>query len=251
MEVEVSALIAAAHGERAPEERLTQRNGYRNRAWQTRAGELELAIAKIRRGSYLPSFLEPRKRSEQALVSVVQEADVAGVSRRKLAQVLESLGLRISKSEVARICQGRDEQVDVFRNRPLARRYPYLWLEAKVERVRDGGRVGGKALVLAYGLHESGYRELIALDVGEAETEACWRSFLRSLVERGLSGLQLVVSAAHAGLKRALGQVRLLLAALQRALPARGARPRPPGAAAAAGCAAPPALQRRQRRAGA
>jgi len=207
MEAEVSELVGAARGERAPEERLTQRNGYRARPWQTRAGELELAIPRIRRGSYFPSFLEPRRRSEQALVSVVQEAYVAGVSTRKVDQVVESLGLRISKSEVSRICAGLDEQVEAFRNRPLEGRYPYLWLDAKVEKGRDGGRVVRKCLVLAYAVHESGYREVIGLDVGEAETEAFWRSFLRSLVERGLSGVQLVVSDAHAGLKKAIAQV--------------------------------------------
>jgi putative transposase len=207
MEWEVSELVGASRGERAPEERLTHRNGYRQRAWQTRAGEIELAIPKIRRGSYFPSFLEPRKRSEQALVAVVQEAYVAGVSTRKVDQVVESLGLRISKSEVSRICQGLDEQVEAFRNRPLEGRYPYLWLDAKIERVRDGGRVVQKALVLAYAVHETGYREVIGLDVGECETEAFWRSFLRLLVKRGLTGVQLVVSDAHAGLKKAIGQV--------------------------------------------
>ncbi len=140
MEAEVSELIGAERGERSAE-RLTHRNGYRARAWSTRAGEIELAIPKIRRGSYFPSFLEPRKRSEQALVAVVQEAYVAGVSTRKVDQVVESLGLRISKSEVSRICAGLDEQVEAFRNRPLEGRYPYLWLDAKVEKVRDGGRV--------------------------------------------------------------------------------------------------------------
>jgi putative transposase len=207
MEAEISELVGAKHGERAPEERLTHRNGYRSRPWSTRAGELELAIPKIRRGSYFPSFLEPRKRSEQALVSVVQEAYVAGVSTRKVDQVVESLGLRVSRSEVSRICAGLDEQVEAFRKRPLEGRYPYLWLDAKVEKVRDGGRVVRKCLVLAYAVHESGYREVIALDVGEAETEAFWRSFLRDLVERGLSGVQLVVSDAHAGLKKAIAQV--------------------------------------------
>lgn len=206
MEAEVSELVGAARGERAPEERLAHRNGYRPRAWQTRAGEIELQIPKIRRGSYFPSFLEPRKRSEQALVAVVQEAYVAGVSTRKVDQLVESLGLRISKSEVSRVCQGLDEQVDAFRNRPLEGRYPYLWLDAKVEKVRDGGRVVPKALVLAYAVHESGYREVIGLDVGECETEAFWRSFLRSLVDRGLRGVQLVVSDAHAGLKKAIAQ---------------------------------------------
>lgn len=205
MEAEVSELIGAEHGERTPE-RLTHRNGYRGRSWSTRAGEIELAIPKIRRGSYFPSFLEPRKRSEQALVAVVQEAYVAGVSTGKVDQLVESLGLRISKSEVSRICAGLDEQVEAFRNRPLDGRYPYLWLDAKVEKVRDGGRVVPKALVLAYAVHESGYREVIGLDVGECETEAFWRSFLRSLVTRGLHGVQLVVSDAHAGLKAAIAQ---------------------------------------------
>src|SRR5215472_2098288 len=205
MEAEVSELIGAERGERNAE-RLTHRNGYRSRSWATRAGEIELAIPKIRRGSYFPSFLEPRKRSEQALVAVVQEAYVAGVSTRKVDQLAESLGLRISKSEGSRICAGLDEQVEAFRNRPLEGRYPYLWLDAKVEKVRDGGRVVPKALVLAYAVHESGYREVIGLDVGECETEAFWRSFLRSLVKRGLRGVQLVVSDAHAGLKVAIAQ---------------------------------------------
>src|SRR5512147_2417555 len=181
MELEVSELIGAERGERRPEDRATHRNGYRPRRWDTRAGEIELQIPKIRQGSYFPSFLQPRRRSEQALVAVVQQAYVCGVSTRRVDQVVESLGLRISKSEVSRICQGLDEQVEAFRNRPLEGRYPYLWLDAKVEKVRDGGRVVPKALVLAYAVHESGYREVIGLDVGECETEAFWRSFLRGL----------------------------------------------------------------------
>jgi len=206
MEAEVSELIGAEHGERS-EERLTHRNGYRSRRWDTRAGELELAIPKIRRGSYFPSFLEPRRRSEQALVAVVQQAYVCGVSTRKVDQLVESLGLRISRSEVSRVCAGLDEQVEAFRTRPLEGRYPYLWLDAKVEKVRDGGRVVRKCLVIAHGVHESGRREVIGIDCGECETEAFWRSFLRSLVKRGLAGVQLVVSDAHEGLKNAIGQV--------------------------------------------
>jgi putative transposase len=206
MEVEVSELIGAEHGERS-EERLTHRNGYRPRRWDTRAGELELAIPKLRRGSYFPSFLQPRRRSEQALVSVVQQAYVCGVSTRRVDQLVESLGLRISRSEVSRICAGLDEQVEAFRSRPLEGRYPYLWLDAKVEKVRDGGRVVRKCLVIAHGVHESGRREVIGLDCGECETEAFWREFLRGLVKRGLSGVQLVVSDAHEGLKSAIAQV--------------------------------------------
>jgi putative transposase len=206
MEAEVSELIGAEHGQRS-EERLTHRNGYRSRRWDTRAGELELAIPKIRRGSYFPSFLEPRRRSEQALVSVIQQAYVCGVSTRKVDQLVESLGLRISRSEVSRVCAGLDEQVEAFRTRPLEGRYPYVWLDAKVEKVRDGGRVVRKCLVIAHGVHESGRREVIGLDCGECETEAFWRDFLRGLVKRGLAGVQLVVSDAHEGLKQAIGQV--------------------------------------------
>jgi transposase-like protein len=206
MEAEVSELIGAERGERS-EERLTHRNGYRPRRWDTRAGELELAIPKLRRGSYFPSFLQPRRRSEQALVSVVQQAYVCGVSTRRVDQLVESLGLRISRSEVSRICAGLDEQVEAFRSRPLEGRYPYLWLDAKVEKVRDGGRVVRKCLVIAHGVHESGRREVIGLDCGETETEAFWREFLRGLVKRGLTGCQLVVSDAHEGLKQAIAQV--------------------------------------------
>jgi putative transposase len=206
MGAEVSELIGAEHGERT-RERLTHRNGYRSRRWDTRAGEIELAIPKIRRGSYFPSFLEPRRRSEQALVAVIEQAYVCGVSTRKVDQLVESLGLRISRSEVSRVCAGLDEQVEAFRNRPLEGRYRYLWLDAKVEKVRDGGRVVRKCLVIAHGVHESGRREVIGLDCGECETEAFWRGFLRSLVKRGLAGVQLVVSDAHEGLKNAIGQV--------------------------------------------
>jgi transposase-like protein len=206
MESEVSELIGAEHGERNPE-RLTHRNGYRARRWDTRAGELELQIPKLRRGSYFPSFLEPRRRSEQALLNVVQQAYVCGVSTRRVDQLVESLGLRISRSEVSRIAAGLDEQVEAFRTRPLEGRYPYLWLDAKVEKVRDGGRVRRKCLVVAYGVHETGRREVIGLDVGEAETEAFWRQFLRDLVKRGLVGVQLCVSDAHRGLKAAIAQV--------------------------------------------
>jgi len=206
MEAEVSDLVGAERGERT-EDRATHRNGYRPRRWDTRAGELELAIPKLRRGSYFPSFLQPRKRAEQALVAVVQEAYVAGVSTRKVDQVVESLGLRVSKSEVSRICSGLDEQVEAFRGRPLEGRYPYLFLDAKIEKVRDGGRVVRKCVVIAHGVHESGRREVIGLDVGEAETEAFWREFLRDLVARGLIGVQLAISDAHPGLKAAIAQV--------------------------------------------
>jgi putative transposase len=207
MEAEVCGLIGAARGERRPEDRATHRNGYRAREWQTRAGTLELQIPKLRRGSYFPSFLEPRRRSEQALLAVIQQCYVCGVSTRRVDQLVESLGLRVSKSEVSRICGALDEHVDAFRGRPLEGRYPYLFLDAKVEKVRDGGRVVTKALVIAHGVHESGRREILGIDVGEGETEAFWTEFLRGLVGRGLVGVQLAISDAHAGLKAAIAKV--------------------------------------------
>jgi len=207
LEGEVAAQIGAELGERRPEDRMTHRNGYRAREWQTRAGSVELQIPKLRRGSYFPSFLEPRRRSEQALLAVVQQAYVCGVSPRRVDQLVESLGLRISRSEVSRICRARDEHVEAFRTRPLEGAYPYLFLDAKVEKVRDGGRVVNKALVIAHGVHETGRREILGLDVGEAETEAFWTDFLRGLVKRGLVGVQLAISDAHAGLKAAIAKV--------------------------------------------
>jgi putative transposase len=208
MEVEVAAQIGAELGERAPEDRTAQRNGYRPRRWDTRVGEIELAIPKLRSGTYFPSFLEPRKRSEQALVAVVQEAYVNGVSTRKVDRLVEQMGLRgMTKDQVSRLCGGLDEQVVAFRERPLEGTYPYLWLDAKIERVREPGGVRQKCLVLAYGVHESGRREVLGLDVGEAETEAFWREFLRGLRARGLTGVRLCVSDAHEGLKNAIAQV--------------------------------------------
>jgi transposase-like protein len=207
MESEVSELVGAKLGERRPDDRATHRNGYRSRRWDTRAGEIELQIPKLRQGSYFPSFLQPRKRSEQALVAVVQQAYVCGVSTRRVDQLVESLGLRVSKSEVSRICAGLDEQVDAFRTRPLEGAYPYLFVDAKVEKVRDGGRVQRKCVVIAHGVHDTGRREIIGLDVGEAETEAFWTEFLRGLVARGLMGVQLVISDAHQGLKNAIARV--------------------------------------------
>ena len=206
MEAEISELIGAQHGERT-EDRATHRNGYRPRRWDTRAGEIELQIPKMRQGSYFPSFLQPRKRSEQALVSVVQQAYVCGVSTRRVDQLVESLGLRISKSEVSRIAGLLDEQVQAFRERPLEGRYPYVFVDAKIEKVRDGGRVARKCIVIAHAVHETGRREIIGLDVGEAETEAFWTEFLRSLVARGLVGVQLAISDAHPGLKAAIARV--------------------------------------------
>jgi putative transposase len=190
MEAEVAAQIGAELGQRTPE-RVAQRNGYRPRTWDTRVGELELAIPRLRQGSYFPSFLEPRRRAEQALVAVVQEAYVNGVSTRRVDRLVEQLGVAgMSKDTVSRLCRGLDEQVGVFCERPLEGRYPY----AKVERVREPGGVRHKALVIAYGVHQTGRREVLGIDVGEAETEAFWREFLRGLRARGLTGVRLCIS---------------------------------------------------------
>src|SRR5947199_5212189 len=208
IEAEVSEQVGAAHGERAPERRVTQRNGYRSRQWDTRVGTIELAIPKLRQGSFMPSILEPRRRAEQALVAVVQEAYVNGVSTRKVDRLVEQLGLHsMSKDQVSRLCRGLDAQVAVFRERPLEGAYPYLWLDGKVERVREAGGVRQKCLAIAYGVHETGRREVLGLDVGEGETESFWREFLRSLRARGLTGVRLCVSDAHEGLKNAIAQV--------------------------------------------
>jgi transposase-like protein len=207
MDAEVSEQIGAELGERTSA-RTTQRNGYRTRAWDTRAGEIELAIPKLRSGSYFPSFLEPRRRAEQALVAVVQEAYVNGVSTRKVDRLVEQLGVAgMGKDQVSRLCRGLDAQVAAFRQRPLEGRYAYLWLDAKVERVREPGGVRHKALVIAYGVHQTGRREVIGLDVGEAESEVFWREFLRGLRARGLAGIRLCISDAHEGLRQAIAKV--------------------------------------------
>lgn len=208
MEAEIGAEIGAGKGEVSPE-RSTHRNGYRPRAWETRAGEIELQIPRKRSGeAYFPSFLEPRKRSEQAIVAVVMEAYVNGVSTRKVDRLVSQLGIGgMSKDRVSALCRALDEQVEAFRTRPLEGEHPYLWLDAKVVKVRDRGHVYPKALVIAYSVHESGRREVIGLDIGETETEAFWVGFLRSLRERGLAGVRLAVSDEHQGLKVAIERV--------------------------------------------
>src|SRR6202171_2303821 len=209
MEVEISEQIGAGLGELAPETRSTHRNGYRPRAWETRVGEIELLIPKKRQGSsYFPSFLEPRRRSEQAIVAVVLEAYVNGVSTRKVDRLVEQLGIDgMTKDRVSALCRALDEQVQAFRQRPLEGAYPYLWLDAKQVKVRDFGRVVSKAVVVAYAVHESGVREVIGLDIGEVESGSFWVEFLRSLKRRGLSGVRLAVSDQHEGLKAAIARV--------------------------------------------
>ena len=209
MEGEISAEVGAELGEVAPGRRLTHRNGYRPRAWETRVGEIELLIPKKRSGpSYFPSFLEPRRCSEQAIVSVVLEAYVNGVSTRKVDRLVEQLGIDgMTKDRVSAMCRALDERVEAFQQRPLEGAYPYLWLDAKQVKVRDHGRVVSKAVVVAYAVHESGVREVIGLDVGEVESGAFWVEFLRGLKKRGLDGVRLAISDQHEGLKGAIARV--------------------------------------------
>lgn len=207
MELEVDQLIGAERYERS-EDRRNSRNGHRERRWDTRVGTLELEIPKLRKGSYFPSLLEPRRRAEQALLAVIQEAYVHGVSTRKVEDILQAMGLKnCSKSEVSRICAELDEQVEAFRTRPLTAKYPYLWLDATYQKVRENGRVVSNAVVVAYGVREDGYREVLGVAVGGGESEAFWTEFLRELVERGLHGVKLVCSDAHSGLKAAIAAV--------------------------------------------
>jgi putative transposase len=207
MEVEVSQHLGAERHERSGE-RAGYRNGYREREWATRVGTLELRVPRVRDGGYFPSLLEPRKRAEQALVAVVREAYVQGVSTRRVDALVKALGLDgISKSQVSRLCEALDEEVERFRGRPLTGRYPYVWLDATFVKARDGGRVVSKAVVLATGVNADGQREVLGLDVGPTEDGAFWHAFLRGLVARGLAGVELVISDAHGGLRAAIGAV--------------------------------------------
>jgi putative transposase len=208
MEAEISEEIGAGRGE-VSAERATHRNGYRARRWGTRVGELDLLVPRKRSGeAYFPSFLEPRRPAEQAIVSVVMEAYVNGVSTRKVDRLVEQLGISsMSKDRVSALCRALDERVEVFRGRPLEGDYPYLWLDAKQLKVRDRGHVRSKALVVAYAVHETGRREVIGIDLGEVESEAFWVEFLRSLRSRGLGGVRLCVSDHHEGLKTAIARI--------------------------------------------
>jgi len=208
MDADVSAQIGAELHEHTPD-RSAYRNGYRPRRWDTRAGTIDLRIPKLREGSYLPSFLEPRRRSEQALLAVIQQAYVEGVSTRRVGDLVQALGCSgISKSQVSRICQALDAQVQAFRERPLDQGpYPYVWLDALTQKVREGGRVVNVAVVVATAVNAQGKREVLGFACGSSEDGAFWLSFLRSLKARGLAGVQLVISDAHQGLRDAIAAV--------------------------------------------
>ena len=218
MEAEVTGLTGVPKGERDPERRLTNRNGYRERRWDTRVGTIELAIPRVRDGSYFPSLLEPRRRTERALLAVVQEAYLGGVSTRRVDELVRALGIEgLSRSEVSRMCAALDAEVEAFRRRSLAgETYPYLWLDATYLKVREGGRVVSMAVLVAVGVARSGERRVLGLELAPGNDEgSAWPAFVRSLVERGLAGVRLVISDDHRGLVRAIRE-QLLGAAWQR-----------------------------------
>ncbi len=207
MELETESLCGAGHGERSPE-RVNQRNGYRERDWQTRAGTVELRIPKLRRGSYFPTFLEPRRLAEKALTAVIQEAYVQGISTRSVDDLVRSLGMEgIGKSQVSRLCGEIDERVQTFLNRPIEGEWPYVWLDATYVKARRDHHIVSVAVIVAVGVNTDGRREVLGMTVGHSEAEPFWVEFLRSLARRGLRGVKLVVSDAHEGLKAAITKV--------------------------------------------
>jgi transposase-like protein len=207
MELEVEGLTGAAYGEHSPE-RINHRNGYRDRMWETRAGAVELRIPKLRRGSYFPGFLEPRRMAEKALTAVIQEAYVQGVSTRSVDDLVQAMGMTgISKSQVSRLCAEIDDKITAFLNRPLEGEWPYLWLDATYVKVREQGRIVSVAVIVAVAVNGNGRREVLGLAIGPSEAEPFWTDFLRALARRGLRGVKLVISDAHEGLKAAVARV--------------------------------------------
>jgi putative transposase len=207
MQMDVEGLVGAGHGERG-EGRENWRNGYRERDWHTRSGTIALRIPKLRRGSYFPAFLEPRRSSEKALAAVVQEAYVQGISTRSVDELVKALGMTgISKSQVSRLCEEIDERVGAFLERPLEGDWPYLWIDATYVKVRQAGRIVSVATIIAVAVNGEGRREVLGMATGPSEAEPFWTAFLRSLTRRGLRGVKLVISDAHEGLKAAVAKV--------------------------------------------
>ena len=207
MEMEIEAKTGAPAGTRSAD-RLNHRNGYRERDWDTRAGRIELAIPRLRKGSYFPSFLEPRRTAEKALVAVIQEAYIQGISTRSVDNLVKAMGgTGVSKSQVSRLIIEIDERVNAFLNRPIEGEWPYLWIDATYLKEREGGRIVSTAVIVAVGVNTLGKREVLGVASGPSEAEPFWKSFLRSLADRGLRGVKLVISDDHKGLRSAAGKV--------------------------------------------
>jgi len=207
MELEVGSLTGADYGEKSAD-RLAQRNGYRERDWETRAGTVELRIPKLRKGTYFPGFLEPRRLAEKALTAVVQEAYIQGISTRSVDDLVKAMGMSgISKSQVSRLCQEIDERVKAFLDRPLEGDWPYIWIDATYLKVRRAGRIVSVAVTIAVGVNSDGRREVLGMAIGASEAETFWTDFLRSLARRGLRGVKLVISDAHEGIKASVSRV--------------------------------------------
>jgi putative transposase len=207
MEMEVGAATGAGYGEKNPL-RLNQRNGYRDRDWETRAGTVELRIPRLRKGSYFPSFLEPRRLAEKALTAVIQEAYIQGVSTRSVDDLVKAMGAGgVSKSQVSRLCEEIDVRVKAFLERPIEGDWPYIWIDATYLKVRRGGRIVSVAVIIAVGVNTDGRREVLGMEIGTSEAEPIWTEFLRKLTRRGLRGVKLVVSDAHEGIKAAVSKV--------------------------------------------
>ena len=207
MELEVGDLTGAAYGDKDPE-RLAQRNGYRDRDWETRAGTVELRIPKLRKGTYFPGFLEPRRMAEKALTAVIQEAYIQGISTRSVDDLVKAMGMSgISKSQVSRLCVEIDERVKAFLDRPIEGDWPYLWMDATYIKVRRAGRIVSVAVIIAVGVNSDGRREVLGMTIGHSEAEVFWTEFLRSLTRRGLRGVKLVISDSHEGIKASVAKV--------------------------------------------
>src|SRR4249919_2475762 len=207
MEADVEGLIGAVRHERTGE-RVTYRNGYRDRSLDTRLGALQLRIPELRQGSYYPPFLEARKVSEKALIAVIQEAWIGGVSTRRVDELVQAMGLSgISKSQVSKLCKDIDERVHAFLDRPLVGEWPYLWLDATYLKQREGGRIVSVAAIIAVAANTEGKREIVGLHIGPSEAETFWATFLKGMARRGLRGVKLVISDAHEGLKAAIRRV--------------------------------------------